>query len=141
MSGIFRKRTVLEGKIRRLEQELSAVGESLRTLSSEVDTPEDIEHRPRHPLEVKKAAPHLQKESGTSPSPPDPQHPLSQRRSLDLEGEAPISKDERFVSYLMTGGLQGGGRPLRQERRIQRNRALIILVVVILVLIWLVHQL
>jgi hypothetical protein len=139
MSGVFRKRSVLEDKIRRLEQELSAVGESIRTLSDEVDLPEDIEHRPRHPLQAKTTAPHLEEQPAQVKSKTD-QHPLSQGPTHNLDGEAPVSKDERFVSYLMTSGFQGGGRPLRQERRIQRNRALILVVIAVLVLIWLLQR-
>lgn len=46
-----------------------------------------------------------------------------------------LAKDERFASYFSSGGFLGG-RPLRQERNIQRNRAIAMLLVVGIVLLW-----
>lgn len=52
------------------------------------------------------------------------------------EYEKPLSKtgpDQKFASYFVTGGLHSV-RPLRQERRLQRNKAIFMLIVAILLL-------
>lgn len=45
--------------------------------------------------------------------------------------------DERFASYFITGSVHGI-KPLRREQRIIRNRAILIGIVILLMLIWVV---
>lgn len=52
------------------------------------------------------------------------------------EREMPLPKagpDQKFASYFVTGGLHSV-RPLRQEKRVQRNKAIFMLIVAILLL-------
>lgn len=47
---------------------------------------------------------------------------------------AALAEDERFASYFMSGGLRSNA-PLRQERQIQRNKAIVAIVLLVIVLI------
>ena len=46
-----------------------------------------------------------------------------------------VLRDERVASYFMSGNLGNSGPQLRRERRIQRNKAIVMLVFVALVLV------
>ncbi len=46
--------------------------------------------------------------------------------------EEHFRRDDRFVNYLSTGGIQAT-RPLRQERAVQRNRAIVMVICVIMI--------
>ncbi|MCE9613663.1 MAG: hypothetical protein K8T26_05260 [Lentisphaerae bacterium] len=49
-------------------------------------------------------------------------------------------RDERFVDYLSTS-IGGPTVPLRHERSIQRNKAILTIALVLLLLFWLLHRL
>ena len=55
-----------------------------------------------------------------------------------FENRSPISTSgrERFANYFMAGHFSNL-RPLRQERRIIKNKAIVMIVLVVLALIWL----
>jgi hypothetical protein len=48
----------------------------------------------------------------------------------------PVAKDERFANYFSSGGFLGGSRPLKQEKNVQRNKAVFMIGVVIVVFFW-----
>ena len=52
------------------------------------------------------------------------------------EGDPNPANRHRFASYFMAGHFQDL-RPMRQERRVQRNKAIVTVVVTLLVLAWL----
>ena len=57
-------------------------------------------------------------------------------QSLPESGAGPknkaVMKDQRFANYFSSGGFLGG-RPMKQEKSVQRNKAVFMLVVVIVV--------
>ncbi len=44
-----------------------------------------------------------------------------------------VMKDQRFANYFSSGNFLGGQRPMKQEKSVQRNKAVFMLVVVIIV--------
>lgn len=48
-------------------------------------------------------------------------------------------RDERLATYLASGSFDAGP-PLRHERRIQRNRAILLATIALLVFVWVLYQ-
>jgi hypothetical protein len=140
---------LLSQRIQDLERELGRVQDDIGALSkavSEPDRKDTIKRlrelspapgRPRGeaaPARAAEPAKSAQGElfgqggqSGTVPVKAAPARPGAPTRVTSPEG------DERFANYFTTGGLQAV-RPLREERRIQRNRAILMVVVAVLLL-------
>lgn len=137
----------LRERLQSLERELSQVERSIDQLDRAVRTPDReaalerlkvlTERKVEEPAPPKRAAaplpasPRKVAEPESEPVPgPD-----------DLEEEAPrADADRRFASYFVTGSLHSV-RPLRTERRIQRNKALVMMVVAAVLLYGLVSML
>jgi len=69
---------------------------------------------------------------GTNQVPPrmDP----SPRSESDTRIKRAVPRDERFASLFSSGGFLGGPVPVRQDRRVQRNKAIFMVVLVVIVL-------
>jgi len=170
MTPLFKKRPVLDERLKRIEKELSLVDSDIQALSKTVtkaDGPTGfVRLRSATRQRDSDAAPGRERkgslpspEAGTSDMESDGSAaetvgdgPSPGAREL---GEAPNSeiqaetrrresarqssiRDERFSDYLASSFQQVG--PLRHERRIQRNKAILMVVLVLLVLFWVLYQ-
>ena len=138
--GLFgKRRSVIAKKRKLIEKELSSVSSDIRSLSRSVGTKPDA-RRQKH-----KARP------DTDPGPGrigrDEDGLLGQSLAPPGYGELPDPQkkprsrqaqlhDERFVGYLANSF--DSMRPLRHERRIQRNKAIVMAIFVLLLLFWLI---
>lgn len=72
-----------------------------------------------------------------APVPPDDVPAVHRSPAAPLAEEAGLApktpSDQRFANYFVTGGLHSV-RPLRQERRVQRNKAIVMVIIAALVL-------
>ncbi|HPG01082.1 MAG TPA: hypothetical protein PLE77_13565 [Kiritimatiellia bacterium] len=51
----------------------------------------------------------------------------------DAQRQRAGSKDERFANYFSSGNFLGASKPLKQEKNVQRNKAIFMVVIVVLV--------
>lgn len=152
MRRVERKNQRLQERMLSLQQEIRALDGSIHTLSRAVANPdrEDALRRLRQVgsdarPQAGPAAPVERLASGRGRSADREESPDQlwsgnaagkQLPEQDSDCEMPLSKavpDQKFASYFVTGGLHSV-RPLRQERRLQRNKAIFMLIVAILLL-------
>lgn len=111
-------KTPLSDRIKELEQELSQVNGNIRTLAKTGKSP-----RKREVAEV----PRVERLAPVAPPPPaEPKEPLRRPR------------DERFVDYLASSFEPN--RPLIHEQRVQRNKAILTICCVLVLLFWILHR-
>ena len=160
MSPLFGKKpSALDKRIQRIREEADRVDHDLRLLSKFIEKPKrsvDFSRLksatlepPREPPAVatRRGAPAPGRaplaplpSAGPAPAAVSPTAAVEQRpesRGGYHSGKAKTS-DERFADYLASSFQ--AARPLRQERRIQRNKAIIMLVVVILLSFWILYR-
>ena len=135
---MFRKKSsILEKRIKKIRRELSSVNSNIRSLSKQQAAPSDDENL--YEAEVPAPAPRRvqKREAAASAQKPEGEKvgPQEEVRLEDLRNKI---HDERFVDYLSSSF--EGVRPLRYERRIQRNRTIIKFIVVVIVIIILVYK-
>jgi hypothetical protein len=137
----FRKKTILDRRIKEIRQEISEVRGEIRALSK----------GKAPPSRAAPVAPPDARSAYAEAAAPRPSAAVRWRQStfgmvwkkrgqpelLPKEGTLQ-TRDERFVDYLATN-LQAE-RPLRYERQIQRNKAIAMTVFVLLVLLWLLYR-
>jgi len=58
----------------------------------------------------------------------------SSRVESDAQVKRTVPRDERFASLFSSGGFLGGPVPVRQEKSVQRNKAIFMIVIVVIVL-------
>jgi len=163
MSALFgrKKSSALDKRIQKIQEQMDNVDHDLRILSKFVEKPSRpmnlsklksvavspaaepvpaVMTRIASPLPARRAAPVSRPVSSPPPlsrgpapatapvAVPDPK--------LDARGgyRPANAYDERFADYLASSFQ--GARPLRQERRIQRNKAIAMIVVVVFLLFW-----
>jgi hypothetical protein len=118
------KRTEVKRRLNRIEKELSAVEHRVRSLSQSGDRSGAIETssppklRPHSPQDIDTLArlDRLRAASGTEPG------------------------RDRFADYL-AARMEKPVQPLRHERRLQRNKAIVTAVFAVLLLFWVLYQL
>lgn len=131
-----RKNSRLRARVEELSHELARVEDEMRSLSRATRHP-DRETAARRLRQVAEE----QEKARTTPvaRAPAPPEPVAQVVAAEAEvpaGGEPGPKnmpDPRFANYFVTGGLHSV-RPLRQERRVQRNRAILMLLLAIFLL-------
>jgi hypothetical protein len=152
-----RSNSRLRVRVEELGREVSRLDGEIRGLSRAVDHP-DREAAARRLRRL------FEEQSRPKPPPvpapvPEPAARGPVERPLPAEREPPLSADaaavpdmemgaepegtaarSRFASYFVTGGLQAL-QPLRQERRVQRNKAIFMLVVAAVLLYAVISQL
>ncbi len=129
------KNAKLRERIRQLQQESEQVEASIRRLDRAIQAPDSdttarrlrgLSERPTQEPHVPASAPVV---------PPPPARPIEVPTAPggddfsdeDLGGGMPkMTANRRFASYFVTGSLHSV-RPLRTERRIQRNKAIFLL--------------
>ena len=138
-------------KLRELERELSTVDQEIRVLSKAVSKPEEAAELLRQRdwqgpsgvgtpgagtrLTSRPAGPAT---NGTqSPAPPVGQGVLP---GLAPREPQPPQRDQRLASYLVTGSFHSV-HPLRQEKRVQRNKAIVMALFALVLLIWVIRLL
>jgi hypothetical protein len=131
-------------RLRQLERELNSVDQEIKVLGKAVQRPEEAAELLRQrdwrgvSPSAGSAAGRLAPRAVGAAAEPEPRREPAANSTTELSGRpaaAPVDRDPRFASYLTAGSIDST-RPLRQERRIQRNRAIVMLVVMALLLIW-----
>lgn len=129
-----RKNPRLQEKLDAIQREISRVESEIQGISRAVETPDSIEVL-RRLKQVQGGSP-----AGGVESPRPLPRETGPVRAIpvitDEAGILPIPKpqaDPKFNTYFGTGSLHSV-RPLRQERNVQRNRAIFMSVVAILVI-------
>lgn len=131
----------LDHRIQALEAELRLVEGDVKSLTKSVHDPRG---KPlpktksgRVPLPGEKAPPVPKTEQSGNPGPVTPHHPAPQpvihTKSQPLSSSRDPGRDFRFATYMSAKGLSYG-KASRQERNIQRNKAVLMLIVVVIVL-------
>lgn len=125
----------LDGRLKKIRKELSLIDDDLKSLSKSATVAAGL-RGPRPKLKsrelreqeeaiarpVSRAAAGIPKGAAVGK--------LSQKvEPPKQDGKAPAGGDERFLEYLSTSF--NSGLPLRQERKLQRNKAIVMLVVVL----------
>lgn len=147
MQRSARKNQRLQERLSAIQHELSRVEGDIRTVSKAVDDPD----REKALRRLKQLSVEAERESAmearvvSAGEPPAARAGLFEKESPPAGGlageygagrDVPGSKqpvDQRFAQYFVTGGLHSV-RPLRQERRVQRNKAIIMAVIAAVVL-------
>lgn len=137
----YKSKSRLDHRIQALENELRLVEGDVKSLTKSVHDPRG---KPppktksgRVPLPGEKAAPVPETGESENPGPTAQHHPAPQpvihtKPHPLSKGRAP-GRDFRFATYMSAKGLSYG-KASRQERNIQRNKAMMMLVVVLIVL-------
>lgn len=110
MAAVFRKKSEIEKRLKNIRKEISSVNSNLSSLSRTVMDSEESSVRPR----VRAGAARGKRK------------PKGARSS------------DRFADYFSTSFQPV--LPLRRERRIQRNKAIVMSVFVLMVLFWIVYR-
>ena len=118
-----KKKSVLKKKLKKVEKELSAVSSDIRSLSKgkrrrgSVGQPSPF-GLPPSPSGLRRTSRRTSRRAGTG--------------AEKQEGSA--IHDERFADYF--SGSFEAVRPLKHERKLQRNKALVMVIFVVVVLLW-----
>lgn len=140
--GIFKRDSALENRLKKIREELSLINKDIRSLSDVAKNPEKVAHLPR----LKSVEPRKTPESKADPEAP----PRSAVHTTEPPSLAPkeadkqatqkaVLRDEKFRDYLSSSF--ESIKPLRQERRVQRNKAIIMMVFVLILLFWILYGL
>jgi hypothetical protein len=153
------KKGALERRLKELRKESDLIRSDIRTLSRAVKRPEDMESLPKlksTDLDSRPVPPPSRRDPvqkpvrAAEPAPPPAEGGRSElfgwappagrasngapAPSASAQGAAPkvrgATKDERLANYLSSGGFIGGHAPMKNERNVQRNRGIAMLIVV-----------
>lgn len=146
MQRNVRKNQRLQERLSAIQHELSRVEGDIRTVSKAVEDPD----REKALRRLKQLSVEAEREAALEARVVQAGEPPAARAEF-LEKEPPAGGlagengagrdvlvpkppvDQRFAQYFVTGGLHSV-RPLRQERRVQRNKAIIMAVIAAVVL-------
>ena len=156
MVRVLTGKRALRRRLKDVQRELSAVQSDIRSLEKGKPRP----HRSAAPERSRVTPPAasltgpLPRMRGGDDEPRDhvetlleaekkqPRPPLDEgrlaREDRVVKERAEKVRDERFSDYLASSFEAGG--PLRYERRIQRNKAVVLAIVVVVVLLWLLSR-
>ena len=138
MKRQVRTNSRLQARIAELQRELEQVESNIEQLDQAVNTP-DRESAVRRLRRIAERQEIRADEPPRGPPKPEPSQAFAPAASppegtpvagpgegMDA-GSSRVAADRRFASYFVTGSLQSV-RPLRPERRIQRNKAIIMVI-------------
>ena len=118
----------------------SAIGRRLRQVSGQLsDIEEDIQGLRERGLSHRRRAPGSSPPAETLPPRPDTPAALAEFEPPATIGRFVPARDERFREYL-AAGLHRKPRPIHIELARQRNKAIVMVIVVILLAIWVVSR-
>ena len=120
MCALFRKTTALERRRRNLERELALLDNDIKSLSKVVKDPRQADK-----TKLRYHDAHLPKEEAAASNTAMPE--LS-------KGPVTQQHEERFAEYL-SGEFQTIGS-LKNEKKLQRNKAVVMVIVVLVVVVW-----
>lgn len=133
-------KTILDTRLTELDKQIADLDSRIGSLSREArKRGEDVpaagraaavvrrQHREAPPVAEEPAAP-----AAAGPAPREPAGWMEEAAPLSPQ---PRRQDERFGRLFMSGNLGPSGAQLRRERRLQRNRAIVMLIVVFVVLL------
>jgi hypothetical protein len=153
---ILTGKRALRRRLKDVQRELSAVQSDIRSIEKGKPLPHRSAAPARSPLTPPAAAlagplpgmhgdadgPEDHVESLLEAERKQPRPPLDEgrlaREDRVIKERAEKVRDDRFSDYLASSFEAGG--PLRYERRIQRNKAVILAIVVVVVLLWLLSR-
>jgi len=167
MGPLTKKKSALERRLKDLERESGLVKGDIKALSKVLRNPADVEEVPRlrsaKPGNVPPPSRRDPVFHSRQPAPVEPPKLESTdlfEAAADQRDEAPrrpsrffaqppqeqsvpknkaVTKDDRFANYFSSGNFLGA-RPLKQEKNVQRNRA-IVMIVTVAILAFIVIQL
>jgi hypothetical protein len=128
------KNARLKERLDRLRREIGVVEKDIHDLHRAVQHPERQSAMRRLSKMTESRESRPAQTSVPPAQPPQTGPEFAGGQVLDEEGVPKMSPDQRFASYFVTGSLHSV-RPLRTERRIQRNKA-IVMVIVAIVLVY-----
>lgn len=150
MSNVFGRQSEVGRRIKDIEKSLSTIDSEIRSLSRGLEKEErkDQEHSMGRRSPQKRTA--AKEERGAGHGSEDRQQrfdpdsgSLSEREDepggadrYRENGRTRVAKDQKLMTYLASKDFQPS-RPLRHQRRIQRNRAIVLLIVAGILLVWL----
>lgn len=122
----------LEGRLKQIRKELSLIDKDLKSLSGSASHASSGAPKPRirsrelrEKVERNTASPLREARAEVSPV-------KSKKTGFAPSANAKLDNDGRFLDYLSSSF--NSGRPLGQERRIQRNKAILMLIIVLFIL-------
>ena len=122
MSALFKKKSPIERRKKKLQKEISSLDSNIKALSKKAG------RKPAKQSAAQTGTPAGETtEAGRGLQPEEKVRRMPGRQ-----------RDERLVDYLADN--LDSARPLRHERRIQRNKAIVMVIVVLIVLFWLVYR-
>ncbi|MBN1557610.1 MAG: hypothetical protein JW951_05645 [Lentisphaerae bacterium] len=152
---LLHRKTAVERRLKKVRRELSLVDDDIRTLKRCVDRPEK---RARVKLKTEAvraaAAPVSRRPAGAARggdeagprAEPGPRRPAAAGLApREPRGKTPFGEAGRdrgqgeWLSDYLASSLEPM-RPLRHERHVQRNKAIVMLVVVVLALFWVLYR-
>jgi hypothetical protein len=161
MTSSPKKNSALSRRLKQIEKELSLVSHDVKVMSKAVRRPEaglppTAQLRSQLKSGVSLPPPQVQATPKTTPgaasgelfprvstpadnSPPPltAAAPIREEQVFEKE-RAKLERDHRFASYLVSGSVDGI-QPLRQERRVQRIKAIFMVVVLLIVLVFVIR--
>ena len=154
MCALLRKDSALARRIKSIEKEISVINRDVKSLSKVVkraegqisqsisqqdsrmdEAPERVAVRE----EIRAPAPvPVVKPPAPEPEPSVPLEPAGKKPDSRYAGNRDtITRDGRFATYLMSRDFHDV-RPLRHEKHVQRNKAVFMVVIFVIVLLWMV---
>ena len=133
MSALFKKNSAIDRKRKKIQKELSSVHSNIKSLSKAVDGKASVPNASSSNVAAGRkrvdltGAVHREK-SDVSDMPLDKQEP---RQIFGVH-------DDKFAGYLASN--LESMRPLRHVRRIQRNKAIATVIVVLVLVAWLLYR-
>jgi hypothetical protein len=140
MSPLFKKHSALDRKLKRIEKDISLVDSEIKTLSRFVERPDKSKLAGRQKQENRQAEPENRPETREKPAAPQKPAEAPKHAIPGKKPEPPPQKDtnkvyeERFADYLASSFQTV--QILRREKSIQRNKAIVAWIIVLL-LAWL----
>lgn len=141
--SLFHKDSALEERLKKIKDELSLVNKDIRTLSDVVKHPDESVGLPRLKSVALRKARESVKSSFAAPAQTIEAKPVEravvpvqvQDRPLT---QKPVLRDDKFRDYLSSSF--DTAKPMRQERRVQRNKAITMLVAALALLFWILYS-
>ncbi|MBM4142983.1 MAG: hypothetical protein FJ225_05235 [Lentisphaerae bacterium] len=133
---MLKRKSILDRRLKRIAREIDALDSTIETLARSAGKAPPAGAPPAAPS----ASPAPRRAPGTARRrrTPAADEDRALRAVSERAGEA--ARNDRFVSYLMAHGLDAT-RPFRHERRIQRNKAIVVSLAALAVLLWVLFRL
>lgn len=138
----MRQKGTLDSRLKQIRKELSLIDKDLETLSGSASGGTAEGPKPR--IRSKELREKHERSSGRATRAPraekasNREQLATKKRAKDTAPLPQAGKDEQFLEYLSSSF--NSGRPMRQERRIQRNKAILMLIIVLFILFFVMYR-